>query len=112
MMDGAFDNQKFSSPPPGTVANAKHILVKDEAQAKELQRLIAEEGKEFELLASEYSTCPSGARGGDLGAFRPGTMVPAFDKVIFNEASPIGEVLGPVQTRFGYHLIKIVTRSM
>eukprot|EP00968_Pinguiococcus_pyrenoidosus_P006014 scaffold395_cov243-Pinguiococcus_pyrenoidosus.AAC.1 len=70
-----------------------------------------EEGSSFEDMAAAYSSCPSSARGGDLGSFRPGMMVPEFDAVVFDEKNAVGEVLGPVQTKFGYHLIKLVKRS-
>ncbi len=63
----------------------------------------------FAEYASQYSTCPSGKSGGALGTFKQGAMVPAFDKVVFNEA--IGQVHGPVTTPFGYHLILIESRS-
>lgn len=82
---------------------AKHILVKDEEKIKE----IAEELKgdlTFEEAAKKYSTCPSKDRGGDLGTFEKGKMVPAFESVAFN--LEIGEVSEPVKTQFGYHLIK------
>ena len=60
-------------------------------------------------LAAEYSECPSGSSGGDLGEFEQGQMVPEFDQVVFNEA--IGEIHGPIQTQFGYHLIEITDRT-
>ena len=56
------------------------------------------EGASFTSLASEYSTCPSRNMGGSLGSFRPGTMVPEFDEVIFNPETKLNEVVGPVET--------------
>ena len=65
----------------------------------------------FASLASQYSTCPSGSSGGSLGSFSPGTMVPEFDSVIFDPNTNLGEVVGPVQTKFGYHLIVVDKRT-
>ena len=63
----------------------------------------------FAKAASQYSECPSASRGGDLGSFGPGAMVPEFDTVVFKE--PVGVVHGPVKTQFGYHLIYIRERT-
>ena len=60
-------------------------------------------------MAAEFSKCPSGASGGDLGGFSPGQMVEEFDRVVFTEE--IGELHGPVATQFGFHLIEIIGRS-
>lgn len=65
--------------------------------------------KAFAQQASAKSTCPSKAKGGSLGTFGPGQMVPEFDKVVFNEA--IGIIHGPVETQFGSHLILITDRE-
>lgn len=65
----------------------------------------------FAELARQYSSCPSGSTGGSLGSFEPGTMVPEFDKVIFSPETQIGTVLGPVETKFGYHLIVVDKRT-
>lgn len=83
---------------------AKHILVEKEAQAKEILSEI-KAGKSFEDAAKEYSTCPSKEKGGDLGYFKKGQMVPEFEKAAFEEA--VGELTGPVKTQFGYHLILV-----
>ncbi len=61
--------------------------------------------KVFEDAAKEFSTCPSGQRGGDLGEFGKGQMVKEFEDAAF--AAEIGHVVGPVKTQFGYHLIKV-----
>jgi len=53
--------------------------------------------------------CPSGKKGGDLGEFRPGQMVKAFDDVVFKKA--VLAVHGPVKTQFGFHLIKTLYRA-
>ncbi|HQR95433.1 MAG TPA: peptidylprolyl isomerase, partial [Thiotrichales bacterium] len=57
----------------------------------------------------EHSSCPSSRQGGDLGSFRPGMMVPEFDKVVFS--APVGVVQGPVKTQFGYHLVEVTSRT-
>jgi len=88
--------------------SAKHILVPTEEACLDLMKQI-EEGAEFEALARTHSKCPSGRQGGDLGSFRPGMMVEAFDKICFTEE--VGKVHGPVRTQFGYHLILITERS-
>uniref|UniRef100_A0A7S1TT63 Peptidyl-prolyl cis-trans isomerase n=1 Tax=Phaeomonas parva TaxID=124430 RepID=A0A7S1TT63_9STRA len=111
VMEGAFENKQFTAPPPGTVARASHVLVKTEEQCLDIKRQI-EEGADFGDMAMQYSTCPSKNRGGDLGNFKPGMMVSEFDDVVFDEGNDIGAVLGPVQTKFGYHLVKIIARSM
>lgn len=88
-------------------AKARHILVDSEATCSELKsRIVA--GEDFAEMAKQYSKCPSGRRGGDLGQFRPGQMVPEFDHVCFHEA--VGEVHGPVRTQFGYHLVEVTER--
>lgn len=87
---------------------ACHILVKDRALAQELLRRIKQGGR-FEDLAREYSTCPSKSKGGDLGWFGPGKMVPAFEDAC-KRLSPGG--IGPlVQTQFGTHIIKLTGRK-
>ena len=91
-----------------TTATARHILVKTEEECENLENEI-ENGAEFTELAKTHSQCPSGKSGGDLGEFRPGEMVKEFDEVVFNET--VGDVHGPVQTQFGYHLIQIVSRN-
>ena len=88
-------------------ATARHILVETEELCYELKQQI-ENGAHFAQLAAEYSQCPSGASGGDLGEFGKGQMVPEFDHVVFNDA--VGEVHGPVSTQFGYHLLEILSR--
>lgn len=89
-------------------ASARHILVADEALCQELkQRIVAGEG--FSALAQEYSSCPSGRSGGELGSFGPGQMVREFDEVVFS--APVNEVQGPVKTQFGYHLLEVTERS-
>ncbi len=89
-------------------AKARHILVPTVEVCQDLkQKIVA--GAEFAEIAREHSQCPSGKEGGGLGTFSPGQMVREFDDVVFKEA--VGEVHGPVQTQFGYHLIEILERT-
>ncbi len=90
-------------------ASARHILVNDEAVCNELKEKINSGEVTFEEAARDNSTCPSGVRGGALGTFGPGQMVPEFDRVVFNDE--VGVVHGPVRTQFGYHLLIITERS-
>ncbi len=85
--------------------NAKHILVADEDKCKEILDSIVNGGKAFEEAAQEFSTCPSGQRGGSLGEFGRGQMVPEFEQAAFE--AEVGQVVGPVKTQFGFHLIKV-----
>ncbi|MBN1857668.1 peptidylprolyl isomerase [Candidatus Bipolaricaulota bacterium] len=89
-------------------ATARHILV-DDYEACEQLRVRIEGGEDFGKLAAEFSKCPSGSSGGDLGEFEQGQMVPEFDQVVFHDE--IGAVHGPVETQFGYHLIEITDRT-
>jgi peptidyl-prolyl cis-trans isomerase C len=66
-------------------------------------------GQDFAEVAAAHSSCPSGRRGGDLGVFGRGEMVPEFENVVFTEA--VGVVHGPVQTQFGFHLIEVTERT-
>lgn len=89
-------------------ASARHILVGTSEQCNDLKGQI-ENGSSFEDLAKEHSQCPSGAQGGALGTFGPGQMVREFDEVVFS--APIGEVQGPVETQFGFHLVEVTERE-
>ena len=89
-------------------ATARHILVSTEDACNDLKAKI-EGGEDFATVAAEHSSCPSGARGGDLGEFGPGQMVPEFDQVVFS--TEVGTLQGPVQTQFGFHLLEVTSRS-
>lgn len=97
---------------------AKHILISfkgssspsDSKLTKEEARVKAEEllaklkgGADFSKLAAANSSCPSKNRGGDLGTFEAGRMVPAFEAAV--KKAKTGEVVGPVETDFGFHII-------
>jgi foldase protein PrsA len=84
--------------------NARHILVKDEKSAQDILRKL-KANEPFTGLAMMYSLDPgSKSRGGELGYFTRGQMVPAFEKVAF--ALKYREVSKPVKTQFGYHIIQ------
>ena len=99
--------------------HARHILVKpagdDEAAKRAAEDKIAGiqkelmDGADFEAIAIEYSEGPSGPRGGDLGFFGRGQMVPAFEEAAF--ALQPGEISDIVETEFGFHIIKVDERS-
>ncbi|MBR2971416.1 MAG: peptidylprolyl isomerase [Clostridia bacterium] len=94
----------------GETVNADHILVDSEEKALEIFAKIQSGEVSFADAAREYSSCPSGQRGGNLGDFGRGQMVPEFDKAVFElEVGQVTEV--PVQTQFGYHLIKLNSKS-
>ena len=84
---------------------AAHILVKGEDKAKEILAKV-NAGESFGDLAKRFSDCPSGKKGGDLGWFGRGQMVREFEEAAFNGQK--GATVGPVKTRFGWHLIKIL----
>lgn len=93
----AFEGQELVS--------ASHILVSDEATATELLEKIRAGEISFEDAAAQHSSCPSSRNGGSLGEFGRGQMVPEFDTACFE--MEVGELRGPVQTQFGYHLIRL-----
>ncbi len=85
-------------------AKASHILVKTEEEAKALMARI-QKGESFEKLAQEFSLCPSRKKGGSLGEFGRGQMVREFEQAIFNAKK--GQIVGPVRTQFGWHIIRV-----
>ncbi|RLA77290.1 MAG: peptidylprolyl isomerase [Epsilonproteobacteria bacterium] len=90
-------------------ATARHILVETEKECNNLKKEITSKEITFEEAAAKFSNCPSGSKGGDLGRFSKGMMVPEFDKVIFSDE--LNVVHGPVKTDFGFHLIEITSRD-
>lgn len=83
---------------------ASHILVKTEEEARVISYDV-KHGASFEQAAMEKSLCPSGKKGGDLGWFARGQMVKEFEDACFNAKK--GDIVGPVKTQFGYHIIRI-----
>ncbi|MGL5617286.1 MAG: peptidylprolyl isomerase [Sarcina sp.] len=100
------NKEEFEEP---EMVSAKHILVKTEEEAKEIETMIANGDMTFEEAARAKSECPSKAQDGNLGEFSRGMMVPEFEKVAFELA--LGEVSAPVQTQFGFHLVKVETKK-
>jgi peptidyl-prolyl cis-trans isomerase C len=88
----------------GDQVKASHILVKTEKEAKDVQAQL-KSGASFEELAKKYSTDGAAAKGGDLGWFSKGSMIPEFENVAF--AMKEGQTSDIVKTKFGYHIIKL-----
>ncbi|HLC56399.1 MAG TPA: peptidylprolyl isomerase [Candidatus Nanoarchaeia archaeon] len=88
---------------------ASHILVKTEEEATDIEKQL-KEGKQFTELANQYSIDPgSNKTGGELGFFPKGVMVKEFEDAAFK--LNINEVSNPVQTQFGYHIIKVTDKK-
>ena len=90
--------------------HAQHILVKERSEAEEVIREL-NEGADFNELAKEKSTDPAAEAGGDLGYFSRGDMIPAFSEVAFS-LEPGTYSRTPVQTEFGWHVIKVEDRRV
>jgi peptidyl-prolyl cis-trans isomerase C len=97
---------EMSNTPPVNEVKARHILVKTKEEADAIIKQL-DAGGDFEKLASDNTTDPSGkTTGGDLGYFGPGQMVPEFEKAAF--ALDVGAYSKqPVQSQFGFHVIKV-----
>ena len=87
---------------------ASHILVSDKDKAGEILEEI-NSGLAFEEAAKKYSSCPSKERGGDLGFFSKGQMVPEFENVAFN--MELHKISQPVKSQFGYHIIMVTNEA-
>jgi len=103
-LQAAYD-ARFKDAAPQMEYNAAHILVESEEKANELKAQI-DDGADFAELAKANSTdAGSGANGGDLGWFGKGMMVQPFEEAVI--AAETGQVAGPVQSQFGWHLILV-----
>lgn len=100
-VQAAYDAQYSETEPE---FNASHILVETEEEAANLKAEI-DAGADFAEMAREHSTGPSGPNGGELGWFGKGMMVSEFEEAVLG--MNVGEVVGPVQTQFGFHVIKL-----
>lgn len=88
---------------------ASHILVKTEEEALKIKQSIENGEIDFPHAAGQYSMCPSGGDGGDLGYFSKGVMVKAFEDAAFS--AELNQVTEPVQTQFGWHLILVTDKE-
>ncbi|MBR5817170.1 MAG: peptidylprolyl isomerase [Clostridia bacterium] len=101
------NKEKFNT---GDTVNASHVLVATEEEAEKILGEIKSGEISFEEAAKKYSSCPSKENGGNLGDFGRGQMVPEFDSAVFEMSE--GEISDtPVKTQFGYHLIKLNSKS-
>jgi peptidyl-prolyl cis-trans isomerase C len=90
---------------PSEAREARHILVESDEEAQGILRELAD-GGDFAALAEEHSIDPgSGQRGGDLGPAPRGAYVGPFDEAVWN--AEIGDIVGPVETQFGFHVIQV-----
>ena len=93
----------------GEKATARHILVEEKAKAQEIVSKLRK-GADFAKLAKQESTDPGSAQqGGELPEFGHGQMVAEFDEAVF--AADVGELVGPVKTEFGYHVIEVIDKQ-
>ncbi|ASM73885.1 MULTISPECIES: peptidylprolyl isomerase [Roseobacteraceae] len=102
-LQAAYD-ATYANAEPTKEFNASHILVETEEEAKALVEEL-KGGADFAATAREKSTGPSGPGGGSLGWFGPGAMVPEFETAVATMEA--GEISDPVQTQFGWHVIKL-----
>ena len=102
-LQAAYD-ARFKDAAPQTEWNASHILVDTEAKAKALKVQI-DGGADFAELARANSSDGAAANGGSLGWFGTGMMVKPFEDAVVRMKP--GEVAGPIQTQFGWHLVKL-----
>ncbi len=103
-----FDKNHATFDKPGMV-RARHILVPDLKTAQKVETDL-KNGKDFASEAKQYSIDPgSRDKGGELGFFRKGQMVPAFEQYAFN--GPIGKISPPIKSPFGYHIIQVEERK-
>lgn len=97
-------NELYADAEPQREWNASHILVETEEEARAVKEEV-EAGADFAEVAKVKSTGPSGPNGGALGWFGQGMMVPEFEAAVM--AMKAGELSEPVQTQFGWHIVKL-----
>jgi len=100
----AIYESRFGAAEPEPEFDASHILVETEEEAIAIIARL-ESGADFATTAQEVSTGPSGPSGGALGWFGMGMMVPEFEAAVVD--MEIGAISAPVQTQFGWHVIKL-----
>lgn len=98
--------KELAAMPPRKEVHARHILLKTKEEAEAVVAQL-DGGADFETVAKEKSTGPSGPDGGDLGFFSQGQMVPPFEQAAF-ALEPGEYTKEPVQTQFGWHVIEVV----
>lgn len=103
-LQAAYDD-KYADAEPTTEWNASHILVETEAEAADIAEKARADDADFAALAKEFSAGPSGPNGGELGWFSTGMMVEPFEIAVSDMEA--GAVSDPVQTQFGWHVIKL-----
>lgn len=103
----AYYDKEIKNGPVEEEVRARHILLDNREAADEVVADL-ENGADFAALAKEHSKGPSGPSGGDLGYFSKQSMVPAFSDAAFKLAA--GETSPPVQTQFGWHVIRVEDR--
>ena len=104
-------------PKPVSYCVAWHILLKDHGheaaqQLTQYRDKIQSNPEAFAKYAKKYSACPSSFNKGSLGKFVPGSMDPHFESVCFDPQAPLQTTIGPVHSRFGFHLIWIEERKL
>ena len=98
-------DKEVAAQPPEEEVKARHILVKTKKEAEDIIKQL-DKGADFAKLAKEKSTGPSAAKGGELGYFSKGQMVPAFEQAAFS-LKPGQYTEEPVKTQFGWHVIQV-----
>ncbi len=98
---------KYNTPESATTS---HILVETEEKCNEIYTKLMNNEIEFAAAATEFSSCPSSQKGGELGSYPRGQMVPEYDNAAF--AMEVGEVSKPVKTQFGFHIIKLNDKTV
>ena len=100
------NKQNFSTPEQ---TDTSHILVDSEEECKEIHKKIVSNDITFEDAAKAHSKCPSKDKGGNLGSYPKGQMVPEYEAVAFSMKKD--EISEPVKTQFGYHIIRLNTKQ-